>query len=62
MNALKYYTEEMPSIAPAGARYVIIAHFGSWREGLTTSNPGAIPQLKRELQKRFMNRFATAAS
>ncbi len=61
MNALKYHTEEMPSLAPTGARYVIIAHFGSWRDGAATSNPGDIPQLKRELRKRFMNRLATAA-
>lgn len=61
MNGLKYYTEEFPSLEQSGARYVIVAHFGNWREGAATSNPGAIPQLKRELRKRFMNRLATAA-
>ncbi len=61
MKELKYSIKEFPALEQSGARYVIIAHFDSWRDGATTSNPLVIPQLKRELRKRFMNRFAIAA-
>ncbi len=62
MEKLKFYTEEMPMYEDMGARYVVVAHCGSWRDGEATSNPSLIPQLQRELRKRFMNRFGSEAA
>jgi hypothetical protein len=54
---LKFHTQEMPEMAEAGARYVVVAHYGEWRDGLATNYPAEIPKLQRELRKRFMNRL-----
>jgi len=54
---LKFHTEEFPHLAEAGARYVVIACCGSWRDGEATSSRDHIAVLKRELRKRFMNRI-----
>jgi hypothetical protein len=58
MEMLKFHTEEMPMYDDMDARYVVVAYCGSWRDGEATSNPSLIPRLKRELRKRFMNRYA----
>jgi hypothetical protein len=62
MEMLKFHTEEMPMYEEMNARYVVVAYCGSWRDGEATSNPSLIPQLQRELRKRFMNRFGTEAA
>lgn len=54
---LKFHTEEFPHLAEAGARYVVVACCGSWRDGGVTSSRDHIAVLKRELRKRFMNRI-----
>lgn len=54
---LKFHTQEMPEMAEAGARYVVVAHYDDWRDGLATNYPAEIPKLQRELRKRFMNRL-----
>lgn len=54
---LKFYTQELPAYHDAGARYVVVAYYGDWRDGDVTSNPAQIPLLQRELRKRFMNRL-----
>jgi hypothetical protein len=59
MDTLKFHTQDMPMYEEMGARYVVVAYYGSWRDGEATSNPELIPKLKRELRKRFMNRYAT---
>lgn len=60
MEMLKFHIEEMPVMYEGmGARYVVVAHCGSWRDGEATNSPNLIPELKRELRKRFMNRYAT---
>jgi hypothetical protein len=61
MEILRFHTEEMPMYEEMDARYVVVAHYGSWRDGEATSNPNLIPALKRELRKRFMNRYTAAA-
>jgi len=58
MEMLKFYTQELPQYEEMGARYVVVATYGSWRDGEATSNPQLIPRLKRELRKRFMNRYS----
>lgn len=58
MEMLKFHTEESPMYEEMDARYVVVAHCGAWRDGEATSNPNKIPELKRELRKRFMNRYA----
>lgn len=58
MEYLKFHTEELPQMAGAGARYVVVACCGSWRDGEVTNSTSHIPKLRRELRKRFMNRFA----
>ena len=58
MEMLRFHTEETPMYEEMDARYVVVAHCGSWRDGEATSNPNLIPPLKRELRKRFMNRYA----
>ena len=60
MEMLKFTTQEMPMYEEMGARYVVVAHCGNWRDGEATSNPSMIPKLQRELRKRFMNRYAGA--
>ncbi len=62
MDMLEFHTEDMPMYEAMGARYVVVAHCGSWRDGEATSNPNQIPELKRELRKRFMNRYAGMAA
>lgn len=59
MDTLKFTTQELPMYEEMGARYVVVAHCGSWRDGEATSNPALIPKLQRELRKRFMNRYAS---
>ena len=54
---LKFHTREIPEMSEAGARYVVVAHFENWRDGLATNYPAEIPRLQRELRKRFMNRL-----
>jgi hypothetical protein len=61
MEKLKFHTQDLPQMAEAGARYVVVAHFGEWRDGLTTNYKAEIPKLQRELRKRFMKRFDSAA-
>ncbi|MDH5785087.1 MAG: hypothetical protein OEZ16_05680 [Chromatiales bacterium] len=60
MEMLQFHTEEIPMYEAIDARFVVVAFFGEWRDGEATSNPRKIPQLKRELRKRFMNRIAPA--
>ena len=62
MDTLNFHTEDMPMYEEMDARYVVVAYCGSWRDGEATSNPSMIPRLKRELRKRFMNRFANSAT
>ncbi len=57
MEYLKIHTEEFPQLAEAGARYVVVACCGSWRDGEVTSSVAHIARLERELRKRFMNRL-----
>lgn len=57
MAQLQFHTEEMPMYEDIGARYVVIAHFDGWRDGEVTSDSTRIPQLKRELFKRFLQRL-----
>lgn len=54
---LKFHTQDLPEMSEAGARYVVVAHFENWRDGLATNYPAEIPRLQRELRKRFMNRL-----
>lgn len=57
-ESLQFRTEEIPAYQEIGARYVVVAYFGTWRDGEVTNNPASIPSLQRELRKRFMNRYA----
>lgn len=57
METLKFTTQELPLLEASGFRYVIVAHSGSWRDGEAASYLHEIPRLKRELTKRFFNRF-----
>lgn len=59
---LKFHTQELPEYEDAGARYVVVAYFGSWRDGEVTNNPEKIPVIQRELRKRFMNRLKRRAA
>ncbi len=54
---LKFHTEELPYLAESGARYVVVACCGSWRDGEVTNSASHIGRLQRELRKRFMNRI-----
>lgn len=56
MEYLQFHTEEMPELEAVGARFVVVAYCGSWRDGEATSQASRIPQLKRELRRRFMQR------
>lgn len=60
MHNLTFHTVDMATLAPQGARYVVIAIYGEWREGDVASDPQQIPQVQRELRKRFMTRFDSA--
>lgn len=62
MDILQFHIEEMPLYEGVDARYVVIAHCGNWRDGEATDSPADIPGLKRELRKRFMNRYAMNAA
>jgi hypothetical protein len=55
---LKFYTQELPAYHDMGARYVVVAYYGDWRDGDVTSSVAQIPVLQRELRKRFMNRLS----
>ena len=57
MSNLTFETVDIPTLAAQGARYVVIAIFGEWRDGDVTNDPLQIPQVQRELRKRFMTRF-----
>lgn len=59
---LKFHTEELPAYHEVGARYVVVAYFGTWRDGEVTNNPAQIPMIQRELRKRFMNRLGRHAA
>jgi hypothetical protein len=59
MDMLEFHTQEMPEMADAGARFVVVAYCGTWRDGLATNSKTEIPRLQRELRKRFMNRLET---
>lgn len=59
---LKFHTEEFPAFQEIGARYVVVASFGAWRDGEATNNPANIPKIQRELRKRFMNRLSRDAA
>jgi len=59
---LKFHTQDLPEMSEAGARYVVVAHCGAWRDGLATNYPAEIPRLQRELRKRFMNRLPSTLS
>jgi hypothetical protein len=54
---LTFHTEELPQLAGAGARYVVVACCGTWRDGEVTGDAKMIPALQRTLRKRFMNRL-----
>jgi hypothetical protein len=55
---LQFHTEELPQMAEVGARYVVVACCGTWRDGEATNDAAQIPALQRRLRKRFMNRLA----
>lgn len=57
MNRLRFHTQTFPELAGVGAGFVVVAHCGSWRDGLATSVRAEIPRLERELRKRFMRRI-----
>jgi len=61
-DSLRFHTEEIPGYEEVGARYVVVAYFGSWRDGEVTNNPASIPGIQRELRKRFMNRLQLSAA
>jgi len=61
-DSLRFHTEELPAYQEAGARYVVVAYFGTWRDGEVTNNPAMIPGIQRELRKRFMNRLNRCAA
>lgn len=57
MDNIKFHTQDLPQMTEVGARYVVVAHYGEWRDGLATNYKAEIPKLQRELRKRFMKRF-----
>ena len=61
MKFLRFHTEEFPNLEAAGARYVVVAVCGQWRDGDATNERQMIPQLQRKLRKRYMSRFISAA-
>jgi len=58
LEYLSFHTEVMPQLAQVGARYVVVAYCGKWRDGLTTSDESQIPALQRKLRLRFMKRYS----
>ena len=56
MEQLRFQTVEFPSLELVGARYVVVAVYGSWRDGEATNDLRQIPRMQRELRKRFMTR------
>lgn len=61
-DSLQFHTEEFPAYQGMGARYVVVAYFGTWRDGEVTNDAARIPVLQRELRKRFMNRLQQNAA
>lgn len=61
MEFLNFQTQEFPQLEAVGARFVVVAVYGSWRDGDATNDHRQIPRLQRELRKRFMTRFDEAA-
>jgi hypothetical protein len=61
MAYLTFHTKEYPQFERIGARFVVIAIYGAWRDGEITNNPREIPLMQRELRKRFMTRYDHAA-
>ncbi|HEY0635687.1 MAG TPA: hypothetical protein VGE00_09910 [Gammaproteobacteria bacterium] len=61
MQLLRFHTEEFPHLEAVGARYVVVAVHGSWRDGDATNDRQRIPQMQRELFKRFMNRLKSGS-
>lgn len=59
MDRLKFHVQDLPQMAEAGARFVVVAYCGEWRDGMATNYQAQIPRLQRELRKRFMNRIDT---
>jgi hypothetical protein len=57
MEFLKFHTQEFPLLEAVGARYVVVAIHGTWRDGGITNDRRQIPRMERELRKRFMTRF-----
>jgi len=57
MDMLKFHVQDLPQMAADGARYVVVAYCGAWRDGMATNYKAQIPRLQRELRKRFMNRI-----
>jgi hypothetical protein len=63
MEYLRFHVQELPEMAEAGARYVVVACCGTWwRDGEVTNDPKWIPRLQQELRKRFMNRLQRSAA
>jgi len=60
VESLQFHTEELPELTEAGARYVVVAYCGAWRDGEVTSDATQIPALKRKLRKSFMSRLSAA--
>lgn len=61
MDFLRFHTEEFPMLESIGARFVVVAVHGAWRDGRTTNDRHQIPRMQRELRKRFMTRFESRA-
>lgn len=62
MEFLNFQTKEFPQLEAVGARYVVVAVYGAWRDGDVTNDRRQIPRLQRELRKRFMTRFDQVAA
>lgn len=61
MEFLRFHTEEFPHLEAVGARYVVVAVHGNWRDGNVTNDRRQIPRMQKELRKRFMSRFENIA-
>lgn len=61
MEYLQFHTQEFPTLEAVGARYVVVAMHGAWRDGRATNDRRQIPRVQRELRKRFMTRFEQAS-
>lgn len=62
MEMLQFHIKEFPGYECNGARFVVIAHCGDWRDGEVTNDPRLLPRLEQALRKRFMNRFNRQAA